>query len=97
MRIPNPLAIPIPSTLPPTFAPALTSQTRPARPGARTIYPIHEHCAFVSGKGEGTTTVVASHFHRILNGRILPDASDGHTHDFTGFSCGAGAGNPNLG
>lgn len=40
--------------------------------------------------GNGTTDTVASHFHRIRNWRILPDESDGHTHEFTGLASGAG-------
>lgn len=76
-RYPDPSSIIYPTTEPPAFPPQLTSQD------AGKIYPVHDHTAFMNENGEGTTDVVASHFHRIRNGRILPDPSDGHTHRLT--------------
>lgn len=88
---PNPAAIVYPTTAPPRFACALTTRTQLAqRPGARTIYPIHDHSAFVDKDGNGNTDTVASHFHRVINGRVMPDESDGHTHSLSNLPCGAG-------
>jgi len=61
--------------------------SRDAGPG----HPLHSHCAFVDASGDGATDTDASHFHRIVGGRIRPDESDGHTHTFVGLPCGAGA------
>jgi hypothetical protein len=71
---------------PPAFPSQLTSRCVDTK-----LYPIHDHQAFVNRNGEGVTDVVASHFHRIRDGRVLPDASDGHTHYLTGLPTGAGA------
>lgn len=96
MRFPDPRLIPISAMIPPAIAPVLTSQTRLSRPGANTLYPVHDHCAFVHNDNSGNTSVVASHFHRVVRGKVQPDPSDGHTHDLTGYACGPGAGRPNL-
>lgn len=90
---PDPDMTPRPSTLPPPFPPQLTSITKPpeGRPYAKSYYPLHNHQAFVDGKGNGTTDVAASHYHRVKDGRVLPDASDGHYHELTGLPSGAGA------
>ena len=69
---------------PPRFPPQLTSRDS----GKST--PIHDHEAFVDTEGNGVTDVVASHYHRIRDGRVLPDESDGHTHRLTGLPSGAG-------
>jgi hypothetical protein len=81
---PNPDAIVYPTTQPPPFPPQLTSRD------AGKLYPIHSHSAFVNAEGDGVTDVVASHYHRVRGGRVLPDASDGHTHRLTGLPAGAG-------
>lgn len=81
---PNPNLIPRPSTTGPMFRPQLTSKDEAK------LYPIHSHTAFMDKDGAGTTDVVASHFHRIKDGRILPDESDGHSHRLTGLPAGAG-------
>ncbi len=81
-----------PTTAPPRFPLQLTGRTILAdRPHARTIYPIHLHEAAVDAQGNGATTTVASHYHRVRNGEILPDESDGHVHRLTGLPSGAGA------
>lgn len=89
---PNPQAIPRPTTQPPRFPPQLTSVSRPpaGRPAAQAMYPLHNHQAFVDARGNGTTDTVASHFHRVTDGRVQPDLSDGHTHELTGLASGAG-------
>ena len=87
MHYPDPSRIPYPTTAPPPFPPRVTT---PTIVHGRTIYPIHDHCAFINVNGEGVTDAVASHFHRVRNGRILPDQSDGHTHNATSLPCGAG-------
>jgi hypothetical protein len=96
---PDPQAIPRPTTLPPPFPPQLTSHTIPApnRPHAPSYYPLHNHQAFVNEAGEGVTDVAASHFHRVRDGRVLPDLSDGHYHELTGLSSGAGGAFRNFG
>lgn len=58
------------------------------------MYPMHNHGAWLDENGEGNTDVDAGHYHRVKNFRVLPDESDGHTHELTGLPCGAGA--PNL-
>lgn len=73
-----------PTSAPPAFTPELTSRA------AGRMYPIHAHTAFINPDGTGVTDVVASHFHRIKDGRVLPDHSDGHTHNLTGLPAGAG-------
>ncbi len=81
---PNPDLIVRPTSAPPGFPPQMTS-----RDGGK-LYPIHSHCAFINRDGTGTTDVMASHFHRVSNGVIQGDQSDGHTHRLTGLPCGAG-------
>ena len=58
--------------------------------GAGKLYPVHVHKAFVDEKGYGTTSIDVSHFHRIIDGRILPDESDGHDHGLTNVLTGRG-------
>jgi hypothetical protein len=81
---PNPNLIPIPSTAPPRFVPQLTNKR------AGKLFGLHQHRAFIDKDGNGTTDVVDSHFHRVRDGRVLPDESDGHTHNLTGLPAGAG-------
>lgn len=81
---PNPNLIPRVSTAPPRFIPQLTNKR------AGRLYALHQHTAFVDRDGNGTTDVAESHFHRIVDGRVLPDESDGHTHNLTGLPAGAG-------
>jgi hypothetical protein len=81
---PNPDDVVYPTTQPPKFAGQLTDR----RSGR--LFPIHNHIAFVDANGDGVTDVVASHFHRIRGGRVLPDASDSHEHVLTGLPAGAG-------
>lgn len=83
-KYPDPSSVVYPTTQPPPFPAQLTSKD-PAK-----LYPIHDHIAFVNKDGEGTTDVVAGHFHRVRGGRVLPDESDGHTHRLTGLPAGAG-------
>jgi len=82
---PDPSRIIYPTTDPPKNRCQLTSWSTEAK-----LYPLHEHDAYVDHEGCGTTTVVASHFHRVRGGRVLPDESDGHVHRLTGLPCGAG-------
>lgn len=84
-RYPDPDRIVYPTTDPPRYPCQLTSKCVESR-----LYPLHEHNAYVDREGNGTTDVVASHFHRVRGGRILPDESDGHEHRLTGLPCGAG-------
>jgi hypothetical protein len=85
-RYPDTTKVLYQTTAPPKFVCQLTT-----RDGGRLgMYPIHLHSAFMDVHGEGATDVIASHFHRIRNGRVLPDPSDGHTHRLTGLPCGAG-------
>lgn len=83
-RYPDPSKIIYPAGGPPTFVPRVTTRA----PGR--MYPMHDHIAFVNKSGEGVTDTVASHFHRVRGGRILPDQSDGHTHELTNLPAGAG-------
>ena len=82
---PDPSRIVYPTTDPPKYRCQLTSKCTKSR-----LYPLHEHDAYVDEKGNGVTTVVAQHYHRVLEGRLLPDPSDGHEHRLTGLPCGAG-------
>jgi hypothetical protein len=58
--------------------------------GAGRLHPVHIHQAFVDVHGKGTTSIDVSHFHRILNWRILPDESDSHEHGLTRILTGRG-------
>jgi hypothetical protein len=51
--------------------------------------PAHQHRAYPDASGNGATDVVASHFHYIQGGQVLPGA-DGHTHKLLNILCGAG-------
>lgn len=82
---PNPDAIPYASTQPPGFPCQITTQN-PAR-----LYPLHHHGAWLNAEGTGNTDLSSGHFHRVVNGRVQPDPSDGHTHQLTMLPCGAGA------
>lgn len=84
-RYPNPAAVAYPSTQPPKFPCQLTSRN------AGRMYPIHNHSAFLDREGNGNTDVDAGHFHRVRGFRVLPDPSDGHTHELTMLPCGDGA------
>ena len=96
-RYPNPDAITIPTTGPPPFPAQVTSYTKDARETRPSIYPLHNHTAFVDASGAGVTDTVGSHFHRVMRGRVQPDPSDGHYHELTGLAAGAGAPFPNVG
>lgn len=68
-------------------------QTHPCRLTTRgwgKLSPTHVHRAYPNAQGNGATSISVSHFHRIKDGRILPDESDGHTHELTNLLCGAG-------
>jgi hypothetical protein len=83
--VPDPRSVVYPETTEPKFVAWATTKS------AARLYPVHEHCVFInSATGEGATSVVASHFHRVRNGVILPDESDGHTHSVSRLPCGAG-------
>jgi hypothetical protein len=80
------------TTLPPGFPAQMTGRTVLAdRPNPPNLYPIHRHTAFMDRDGNGVTDVVASHYHNVRDGKILPDASDGHTHNTTNLPAGHGA------
>lgn len=83
-RYPDPDLVVRPTTAPPRFPLQLVSKNWGK------LYPVHFHCAAVDVNGNGTTTVEASHFHRVSRGRVMPDESDGHIHNLTGLPCGAG-------
>lgn len=82
---PNPDAVPYASTQPPGFPCQLTTQD-PAR-----LYPLHHHGAWLNAEGTGNTDLASGHFHRVVDGRVQADPSDGHTHQLTSLPCGAGA------
>lgn len=84
MNYPDPSRIIYPSAGPPRLVCHLTTRDKAK------LYPVHEHDAFIDRHGNGVTTATASHFHRIVNGRVLADQSDGHTHRLTRLPCGAG-------
>jgi hypothetical protein len=52
------------------------------------LVPDHMHRAYPDA-GNGMTDMVASHFHYIRDGRILPSSADGHTHNLLNVICGA--------
>ena len=54
-------------------------------------YPLHNHGAFLDGRGNGSTDVSSGHWHRVEGFHVLPDEKDGHTHDLTMLPCGWGA------
>ncbi len=96
---PDPAAIVYQTTQPPGFPPQLTTVTKPpeGRPDAASLYPLHNHQAFVNAQGDGTTDVAAGHYHHVRDGRVQPDLSDGHTHELTGLPSGAGGAFRNFG
>ena len=85
---PNPDAVPYASTLPPTFPCQLTTDS------FGKTYPMHNHGAWLNATGDGNTDVDAGHFHRVRGFKVLPDQSDGHTHELTTLPCTAGAARP---
>jgi hypothetical protein len=86
-RYPDPDAVPY-ARLHPVGNPCqLTSQV------SGKMFPMHNHGAFIDQNGDGNTDVDAGHYHRVKDFRVLPDLSDGHTHELTGLPCGAGAPN----
>jgi hypothetical protein len=82
---PNPDAVQYASTQPTGFPCQLTTQD-PAR-----LYPLHHHGAWLNAEGNGNTDLRSGHFHRVVDGRVQPDPSDGHTHQLTSLPCGWGA------
>lgn len=51
---------------------------------------MHAHGAWIDKGGNGNTDVTAAHFHRVRGFVVMPDESDGHTHELTMLPCGAG-------
>lgn len=84
-RYPDPDRVVYPTGYPPGPICQLTT-----RDGAR-IYPLHNHDAWTDKSGNGNTGVDAGHYHKIVNFRVIADASDGHTHQLTNLPCGAAA------
>jgi len=84
-RWPNPGAIVYPTTQPPGFPCQITTRD------TGRIHPVHAHGAWLNAGGNGNTDVSAGHFHRVRDGRVQPDPSDGHTHELTTLPCGVGA------
>lgn len=73
--------------------PVMFPQTHPCRlttRGQGKLYPTHVHKGYPDKNGNGNTDISCSHYHRIANGRVLPDESDGHTHALTDLLCGTG-------
>lgn len=73
--------------------PRMFPQTYPCRLTTRgwgKLYPAHAHNAYPDKDGNGNTSISVSHYHKIKDGRILPDESDGHTHEITNILCGTG-------
>lgn len=83
-RYPNPANVLYPTTLPAPFGCKLTTRN------AGKLYPMHDHSAFINSEGTGNTAVDASHFHRVIGWKVIPDESDGHTHQLTRLPCGTG-------
>jgi hypothetical protein len=73
----------------PRFAPRAYPCYQVGRAASR-LYPVHTHRGYMNASGVGVTDISASHFHRIKDGKILPDASDGHVHGLTRVLCGYG-------
>lgn len=80
----DPYNIPRPTMFPEARACRLTNRS------AGRLYPTHVHNAYVNRQGNGVTSISCSHIHRIKNGVVLPDESDGHTHGITNLLCGSG-------
>ena len=83
-RWPNPDAVVFPTTQPPGFPCSMTTRE------AGKTYPLHYHSAFLNPAGDGNTDVDSGHYHRVRDFRVLPDESDGHTHQLTTLPCGVG-------
>lgn len=82
---PNPDAVVYPTPQPPGFPCQITTRD------AGKATPIHQHGAWLNAEGTGNTDLDSGHFHRVRGFRVLPDESDGHTHQLTMLPCGAGA------
>lgn len=85
MAYPNPDKVRYPTGQPLAFTCQLTTRT----PGR--VYPMHNHGTWLSAEGDGNTDIDSGHFHRVRNFKVLPDESDGHTHELTMLPCGASA------
>lgn len=83
-QYPDPGAIVYAKTMPPPFPCQQTTRD------AGKSFPIHNHGAWLSKEGDGNTDVDSGHFHRVRGFKVLPDESDGHTHQLTMLPCGAG-------
>jgi hypothetical protein len=73
--------------------PVMFPQTHPCRltnRGWGKLHPVHVHNAYPDAQGNGNTSISVSHYHRIVDGRVLPDESDGHTHTISNILCGTG-------
>ena len=85
MRYPNPDNVRYPTGQPLAYPCQMTTRT------AARMYPMHQHGAWLDKDGNGNTDLDSGHFHRVRNFKVLPDESDGHTHELTMLPCGAGA------
>lgn len=81
---PNPDAVAYPTGFPQPFPCQLTTEA------AGKTFPMHNHGAWLDAEGNGNTDMGSGHFHRVRGFRVLPDESDGHTHELTTLPCGAG-------
>lgn len=70
----DPRNIPRPVTYPDRNPGFLTTR------GSGRLAPVHMHTAYPDADGNGVTSISVSHYHRIRNWQILPDASDSHDH-----------------
>ena len=73
--------------------PAMFPMGRPCKMTTRDdgrLAPAHMHRAYPDREGNGTTDIVASHFHYIRNWQIIDSPVDGHTHTLTNAACGSG-------
>lgn len=82
---PNPDAVAYPTGYPLKYPCQQTTRA------AAKMYPMHQHGAWIDKDGNGNTDMDAGHFHRVRGFKVLPDESDGHTHELTMLPCGAGA------
>ena len=77
LRFPDPALVPVPTVRPRGRLSRMTT-----RSSNNSRYPVHDHEAVVDPRGDGVTDTTASHFHRVVGGRVEP-GDDGHEHRLT--------------
>lgn len=84
MNYPNPDKVVYATTQPTPFPCQLTTDDGGTR------HPMHKHGAFLNKAGDGNTDMSSGHIHRVRNFKVIPDLTDGHTHELTTLPCGTG-------